>query len=312
MILCCGEALIDMIPVRTTGGSPGFVPCNGGAALNTAISLARMGASSGLLTGLSHDPFGRQIVAALDAAGVDRSLSVTTGRPTTLAFVHLEAGEASYTFYDENSAMRMMTPDDLPPLPDHVRCLLLGGISLCHTPGADMFEALSKRGGGRLIMFDPNVRSSFIGDEPAYRARLGRLMARADIVKLSGPDLDWIDAGDVPWQDRLDKVLHSGPSLILFTRGAKGAIACHRDGRRIKVAAPKVEVLDTVGAGDAFNAGFLARLQALDLLNPKKIETMKTDVLRDCLTGANNAAAASLSRSGGAWGSPIEGISPLS
>ena len=299
MILCCGEALIDMIPSTSVEGKQGFTPCIGGAALNTAISLARMGASAGLLTGLSNDPFGRQMVAALDAAGVDRSLSVSSDRPTTLAFVHLDAGEASYTFYDENSAMRMMTPDDLPPLPVHVKCLLLGGISLCHPPGANMFEALGERGGGRLIMFDPNVRPGFIGDEPTYRARLGRMMARADIVKLSEPDLDWIDARDAPWQAKLDKLLQSGPTLILFTRGDKGALACHRDGRRIEIAAQKVKVLDSVGAGDAFNAGFLARLQGLDLLDPKMIETMETDTLRDCLACATNAAAASLSRSGG-------------
>ncbi len=100
MTLCCGEALIDMIPVSAVNGTQGFTPCNGGAALNTAITLARMGASAGLLAGLSRDPFGRQIVAALDAAGVDRTRVVTTGRPITLAFVHLDGGEASYTFYD--------------------------------------------------------------------------------------------------------------------------------------------------------------------------------------------------------------------
>ena len=300
MILCCGEALIDMIPARSTDGAPGFTPCNGGAALNTAITLARMGASAGLLAGLSSDRFGRQLAAALDHSGVDRTLVVTSNRPTTLAFVHLDTGEASYTFYDQNSAMRMLTPDDLPPLPDHVKCLLLGGISLCHAPGADMFEALGERAKPRLIMFDPNVRPGFIGDEGTYRARLGRMMARAHIVKLSKPDLDWLDRRDVPWQDKLDKVLMSGPSLILFTRGAQGAIACHRDGRQVEVAAQKVEVLDTVGAGDAFTAGFLARLQGLELLVPKRIEIIGTDILRDCLERATNAAAASLSRSGGA------------
>lgn len=300
MILCCGEALIDMIPVRVANGRPGFTPCNGGAALNTAITLAGMGASAGLLAGLSSDRFGCQIVAALDVAGVDRSLVVTSDRPTTLAFVHLDGDEASYTFYDENSAMRMMTPHDLPPLLDHVGCLLLGGISLCHPPGADMFEALGEQSEGRLIMFDPNIRPGFIGDETSYRARLGRMMARAHIVKLSESDLDWIDAGAAPWQEKLNKALQSGPSLILFTRGDKGAIACHRDGRRVKVAAQKVEVLDSVGAGDAFTAGFLARLQALDMLDPQKVGTMETGTLRDCLECATNAAAASLARAGGA------------
>lgn len=299
MILCCGEALIDMMSESGTDGTQKFTPCNGGSALNSAITLARMGANVGLLTGLSSDHFGCQLDAALAVAGVDRTMIVTSDRPTTLAFVHLEGDEASYTFYDENSAMRLLTPDDLPQIPEHVRCLLLGGISLCHAPGADMFEALGVQHDERLIMFDPNIRPGFIGNELEYRARLARIMAQAQIMKLSKPDLDWIDPGPAPWQEKLGKMLQSGPSLILFTRGDKGVRACHRDGRRIDVAAQKVDVLDTVGAGDAFTAGFLARFQALNMLDQQKVDTIETDMLRDCLVSATRAAAASLARIGG-------------
>lgn len=303
MIVCCGEALIDMIPKSTTLGCDGFVPHCGGSALNTAIVLARMGASAGLLTAISRDMFGRQLDTRLADAGVDRSLTIATNRPTTLAFVHLVAGEAQYSFYDENSAGRMLQPADLPDLPDNVRCLLLGGISLCHSPGADAFETLGKVGGGRLIMLDPNIRPGFIGDEVPYRNRLGRMMARANILKLSEPDLDWYDprpAQTTPWAEKLDDLLKTGPSLILFTQGARGAVACHKDGRRIKVSAQKVRVDDTVGAGDAFNAGFLARLDALGLLTPDAVDNIATQALRDAVTSATRAAAASLSRSGGA------------
>jgi len=299
MILCCGDTLMDMIPGRTASGQMGYVPHNGGGAVNTALNLARMGARVGLLAAVSRDPFGRQLVRALRNGGVDTSLIIASDQPCTLAFVHLTDGEAQYSFYDENSAARTLAPTDLPVLPDHVRSLLLGGICLCHTPGAAAFEALGQNAGKRLVMLDPNVRPGFVGDEVAYRARLGRMMARAHIVKLSEPDLDWIDPRPLDWQDKLAELLRTGPSLVLFTQGEKGATACHRDGRKVTVEAEKVEVVDSVGAGDAFNAGFLARLHALDLADPKAVATMPTEFLRDCLAHATRAAAASLSRSGG-------------
>lgn len=304
MILCCGEALIDMIPEQSASGQAGFVPRPGGAAFNTAIALAGLDASVGLLTGLSRDRFGRQLDAALAGAGagtgVDRSLIITSDRPTTLAFVHLDGEEADYTFFDENSAGGMVTPADLPVLPGRVRALLLGGISLCHSPGADAYEVLADRAEGRLVMLDPNIRPRFVGDEAGYRQRLGRMMARAHIVKLSQPDLDWIDPRPLPWRDRARAILASGPGLVLFTRGERGAVALLRDGQEVAVAAQKVRVANTVGAGDAFNAGFLARLARLGLLTPTAIDTIAPDTLRDCLEHASHVAASALSRTGAA------------
>ena len=111
MILCCGEALIDMIPVETSGGDA-FVPHSGGAIFNTAIALGRLGGSASMVTGLSDDLFGQQLRDGLEASHVDTSLVIASDRPTTLAFVKLVDGHASYVFYDENSAGRMIQSDE--------------------------------------------------------------------------------------------------------------------------------------------------------------------------------------------------------
>jgi len=296
MILCCGEALIDMMPGRTGKGRDAFVPRCGGAALNSAIALAGQGVRTGLLTGMSSDRFGRQLDKELVRAGVDRTLIVRSERPTTLAFVHPGGEEAEYTFHDEGSAGRMLTPDDLPPLPDHVCCLLMGGISLCHSPAADAYEALVMHAGGRLVMLDPNIRPRLADNGPGYRERLWRMIGRAQIVKLSGADLDWIDPRPLPWRVRVARLFQEGTVLVLFTRGAKGAVACHGDGREVVVAAHKIVVADTVGAGDAFNAGFLAQLEAEDYLNLEAIRNIPSDILQGCLERAVRVAAEALSR----------------
>ena len=104
MILCCGEALVDMIPSPTVAGPDGFVPLAGGAVFNTAIALGRLGVRTGMLTGLSNDMFGQQLSEALKASNVDTFHVATSDRPTTLAFVRLQDGHATYSFFDENSA----------------------------------------------------------------------------------------------------------------------------------------------------------------------------------------------------------------
>ena len=128
MILSCGEALIDMLPRRTEGGEDAFAPYPGGAVFNTAIALGRLGAPSGFLSGVSTDLFGQLLTAALAASGVDTAFLVRSARPTTLAFVTLRDGQASYAFYDDNTAGRMIRPGDLPTLPETVEALFFGGI----------------------------------------------------------------------------------------------------------------------------------------------------------------------------------------
>jgi len=192
MILSCGEALIDMLSRESTSCEPAFAPYPGGAVFNTAIALGRLGAPSGFFSGLSTDLFGEVLGQALDASQVSSDLAVRSPRPTTLAFVKLVDGQASYAFYDENTAGRMLTPADLPPLPRSVEALFFGGISLVVEPYVQAYEALMLReAGSRVTMIDPNIRPSFITDEAAYRARLARIIAAADNVKLSHDDLGW-------------------------------------------------------------------------------------------------------------------------
>ncbi len=136
MILSCGEALIDMLPRETVAGEAAFVPYAGGAVFNTAIALGRLGAPSGFFTGLSTDLFGQILDRTLAASGVDTTLCARSARPTTLAFVTLRDGQATYAFYDENTAGRLLSTADLPALPTGIDTLFFGGISLGpqHTP----------------------------------------------------------------------------------------------------------------------------------------------------------------------------------
>ena len=290
MILCAGEALIDMLPRQTALGEATFMPCTGGAALNMAVALARLDTPVSLFTGLSTDMFGNQLRATLAAAGVgDRA--ATSDRPTTLAFVELVDSSARYAFFDENTAGRMLTADDLPAL-DDVQAVALGGISLAVEPCADAFETLCTRAApDKLVMIDPNIRPLFISDEARYRARLTRMMAVADIVKLSDEDLDWWNGGDI------DALLASGPKMLVMTKGPEGAVAIRASGM-VSVPATRVDVVDTIGAGDTFNAGFMAGLSDANALSKAALATLSDDTLRNALTLGVQAAGITVSRAG--------------
>jgi fructokinase len=299
MILCCGEALIDMIPTPTTTGTDGFVPHSGGAVFNTSIALGRQGISVGMVTGLSSDMFGVQLAGALDASGVDRAHIVTSDRPTTLAFVKLTDGHAEYSFFDENSAGRMLTPADMPALPDDVGALFFGGISLACEPCADAYAALlAREHGEKVVMIDPNIRPTFIADKDRFLTRMRSMIALADIVKVSDEDLDWIIAEDMPLADKVAALLAQGPSLIILTRGSEGATGYLKDGTSVSVSATKVEVVDTVGAGDTYNAGFLAKLSELGALTKDQIAALPHDILTQALEHGGRTAAITVSRAG--------------
>ena len=299
MILCCGEALIDMIPEPTSSGRSGFVPHSGGSVFNTAIALGRLGVPTAMLTGLSLDLFGRQLDDALRASHVDTTLVVTSHRPTTLAFVQLSGGQASYTFYDENSAGRMLARDDIPDLAVDVGTLYFGGISLCNPPAADTYLALAEREAKRCtIVVDPNIRPGFIDDIPGYRARLQRMLAVADMVKVSDEDLSWIFPGPESPGEKVNAVLALGPSIVVLTRGGSGARAYTRDGRVVDVAAVRADVVDTVGAGDTFNAGVLARAAELGLLTSQSLADIESAALEDILHLGARVAAFTVSRAG--------------
>jgi len=297
MILCCGEALIDMLPRTSTAGEAAFAPYAGGAVFNSAIALGRLGVPTEFFSGLSTDLFGEEIRRVLAVSGVGTRHAALSPRPTTLAFVRLEDGHATYTFYDENTAGRMLSESDLPTLGDDVDAMLFGAISLIPEPCGSTYEALMRREHcRRVVMLDPNIRPGFITDRESHLARMRRMIAMADIVKLSDDDLAWFDeAGDAAevaarWLDR-------GPKLVIITGGSKGAAAYGRTGT-VTVASLQVDVVDTVGAGDTFNAGVLASLSDQGLLTKPAVAALSEGAIRAALSLGARAAAVTVSRAG--------------
>ncbi|MDH6230134.1 fructokinase [Mesorhizobium soli] len=297
MILCCGEALIDMLPRESTAGEPAFAPYAGGAVFNSAIALGRLGVPVEFFSGLSSDLFGQQIRDVLASSNVGSRYASVSERPTTLAFVRLTNGHATYTFYDENTAGRMLSEADLPALGDDIEAMLFGAISLIPEPSGSAYEALMRREHGRRVtMLDPNIRPGFIQDKDKHRARIERMIAMADIVKLSDEDLAWFGhAGDQ--ESFVRSWLDAGPKLVVVTRGAEGATGY--TGRHTVSATPqRVTVVDTVGAGDTFNAGLLASLHDQGVLTKAGLDALSETQIHAALTLGNRAAAITVSRAG--------------
>lgn len=298
MILCCGEALIDMLPRTSTLGERAFAPYAGGAVFNTAIALGRLGAPVGFFSGLSTDMLGEILAETLEASKVETRFCARSSRPTTVAFVKLVDGQASYAFYDENTAGLMLGQDQLPTLPPEVNALFFGGISLVNDPAASTYAALQAReSAARVTMIDPNIRPGFIaGKEAPYRARIEAMIARADIVKLSDEDLHWLmGPGDVTALARV--ILGRGPRIVFITEGAAGARAVTARQDRFRPAT-RVTVADTVGAGDTFNAGALCALHEAGALTKARLAAVSDAELDAALALGTRAAAVTVSRAG--------------
>ncbi len=295
MILCCGEALIDM--VQAQDGS--FMPHCGGAVFNTAIALGRLEAPVGMLTGLSADMFGKQLRGALQASNVNQDYVVTADRPTTLAFVELVDEQARYHFFDENSAGRMLQQVDMPALSNNINALYFSGISLVFEPCADSYLALlQKHHQQYLIMLDPNIRPNFIADEVHYRNRLEKFFALADIIKTSDEDLHWLIKGELSLEEKAGKLLNKGAKIIIITRGTEDTLCLSHEGDIIMEPTLPAKVVDTIGAGDSFNAGFLAKLSELGMVDKAKIANMKPEISQQALQYATKTAAITVSRAG--------------
>jgi len=297
MIVCCGEALIDMLPRRSAQGEAAFAPYVGGAVFNTAIALGRLELPVGFFTGISTDLFGDMLRSALSASNVQTDLVRFSSRPTTLAFVHLVDGHASYLFYDENTAGRMLELKDLPVIGPNVEAMHFSCISLIPEPCGGTYEALMQREQPhRVMMFDPNIRAGFITDKPKHLARMRRMLAMADIVKLSDEDLNWFgETGSM--NEIAQRWLEAGPKLMVVTKGADGLVAFSQN-HSVSVPAEPVKVVDTVGAGDTINAGILASLRDQGLLTKQAIASLSEAQIVNVLRFSARCAAITVSRAG--------------
>ncbi len=259
MIVVCGEALIDRIPpYDSPGGGP----------FTTARALARLGIPTQFLGRLSTDAFGQELRDLLAADGADLALTSFGPEPTTLAIADVDLdGHAAYRFIIDGTSAPNLTRPMLPAsLSSGVRALHVGTLGLVFEPIAATIAGLVEREHENLlVMVDPNIRPATLNGAVGYRARLDGVMAQSTIVKASDADMEWLCPG-VELESAARALLGRGPSLVVVTLGADGAFGVCA-GTEVRVPAPVVDVVDTIGAGDAFGAGLLAWLYDHDRLN---------------------------------------------
>jgi fructokinase len=297
MILCCGEALIDFLPRETKDGALAYQPFSGGSVFNTAMALGRLGVETGFFGGMSSDFFGDQLRATLSESNVDYSFAPVSERYTIAAFVKLTDGHARYVFVDEGSACRSIELDDLPVLSPAITALHMGSIPLIPEPSGTTIETLCAReSDSRVISLDPNIRPGLVKDKAAHIARIARMAAHADIMKLSDEDLNWI-APEADEQNFARDWLARGTKVLIVTRGGEGATA-YTKSFKAETAPVKVKVADTVGAGDTFTAGTLAALSKANQLTKEALASVNQKSLEKAIAFAARAAAVTVSRPG--------------
>ncbi len=292
-VVVAGECVVDLV----SAGQRSWTSHPGGSPANVAVGLARLGLPTGLLARLSHDVFGGLLREHLTAAGVDLSLAVDAEEPSTLAVASLDdAGVARYDFWVEGTADWQWTDEEL-HVPDGVAALHTGSMALELEPGASRLLALLERLQGTLLVsYDPNVRLARRGDRETGLAAVEEVVELADVVKVSSEDLAWLLPG-VPLEDVLRRWRALGPSLVVVTDGGDGALALG-GGEVLRVPPVPVDVVDTVGAGDAFSAGLLAGLDDAGLLSVDALRSAPDDALRGALDLAARVAAVTCGRAG--------------
>ena len=298
MLLSCGDALIDMMPAAAADGRDAFVPLVGGSCLNVAVAMARLGAPAGLVGGISTDLFGAMIADHAARSQVDLRHATRSTDNTTLAFVRFLGGEPHYAFYDEASAARRWTYRRGAIAFAEIDALHVGSTTLIADPASAQTLALADDARGQTtISFDPNCRPALVGDHADYRRRMAAFAARADIIRMSDADFNYLHGGD-DYAAAAAALIAGGAALIVISRGAEGVLAWHPAAGRLAVAAPRVEVVDTVGAGDSFQGALLVALRETGRIARGALAAISADDLRRVLTFAVACAAVTCSRAG--------------
>ncbi|MCC8984013.1 carbohydrate kinase family protein [Bradyrhizobium acaciae] len=298
MLLSCGDALIDFLPSRTADGREALTPAVGGSCLNIAIGSARLDVPTGFVGGISTDTFGKMIADHAAASAVDLSCATRSDHQATLAFARVTGTETQYAFYDADTASRNWTYRREAIALDGVSCVHTGSTTLVHDKGAaETLAFIDDARPNVTIALDPNCRPNLVKDKGAYRTRMLAFCGKADIVKMSDIDFAYL-FGDVAYAARAEALLAGGASLVVITRGNEGASAWHREAGAIEVKSPVVKVVDTIGAGDSFQAALLAALHRLDRIARTRLADISAAELTRALTFACKCAAFTCTRPG--------------
>jgi fructokinase len=298
VILSCGDALIDFLPSKTSDGREALTPVVGGSCLNVAIGIARLDVPAGFVGGISTDTFGKMIADHATNSGVDLRYATRSDHQATLAFARVTGTETQYAFYDADTASRNWVYQRNLIALERAECIHIGSTTLVNEKGAtEVLALIADAKPNATISLDPNCRPNLIKDKDAYRARMTAFCRQADIVKMSDVDFSYL-FGDEPYAARADTLLSEGTSLVVVTRGYHGASAWHRSTGMIDVMAPPVSVVDTIGAGDSFQAALLAALHRLSAIDRQRLRNIPPAELRRALSFACQCAAITCARPG--------------
>lgn len=301
-LVVVGENVMDLLP--TPHGPEVLHAAPGGGPANTAVAASRLGVPTRLLARIGSDEFGARIRARLLAEGLDPDGLIDAEEPSALAMATVrEDGSARYDFRMADAADWFWRPDELPVrLVPSVAALHAASIALFREPGATLIEALLNRENTRgevTLSIDPNIRGDVIGDPDTARALALRHLAQAHLVKASDEDLAFLFP-DLSTGHAARAIAGLGPSLVVVTLGAEGALAVH-GGSEVVVPAPEVEVTDTVGAGDSFMGALLHWLDRTGHLGSDptaRLTGLDEGDLHALLTHAATAAARTVTRVG--------------
>ena len=298
MLLSCGDALIDFLPVKSADGRDAIVPVAGGSCLNIAVGVARLGAPAGFVGGISTDLFGRMIADHASASLVELRYATRSDHQTTLAFVHTVGGEPQYAFYDEGTASRnwVYRHGSIPF--DEIEAIHVGSTTLANDKGAAQALAMVQDAGRSVtISFDPNCRPKLVKHKTRYVDQMDAFAAAANIVRMSDVDFEFLYGGS-DFAGKAKSLIKAGASLVVVTRGTRGAQAWHREAGAVEVHAPTAEVVDTVGAGDSFQAALLFALHAIGRIGSGSLAQTNADELLRALSFASICAAFTCGRTG--------------
>ena len=298
MMLVCGEALMDVFAQEDTATGIALDARVGGSPFNVAVGLARLGLPVAFIGGVSGDRFGRRLRAALEAEGVHLSLVQPQLAPTTLGVITAdEHGVPTYAFHGEHGADRLLSPCALHALPAGARVLQVGSYTLVVEPVASTLRLLVERECARLLVaYDPNVRLNVEASVPRWRAALEWMAQRAHLLKISVEDAALLYR-DEAVESLARRWLAQGVALVVVTRGGEGASAWTRACAAHAPAVP-VALVDTVGAGDTFQAALLAWLAEHERLDGRALAALDVEELQALLGFAARAAAITCGRRG--------------
>jgi fructokinase len=298
MILSCGDALIDFVPVAAADGGEALRPMVGGSCLNVAVGLARLGVPTGFVGGISNDLFGRMIAEHALASRVDLRFATRSDYHTTLAFVRMIAGESQYAFYDTRTASREWTYRQGMIDFGNVHAVHIGSTTLANEDGAAQIAAMiAEAKQSTTISFDPNCRPNLVKDKTTYLELMNAFADTADVIRMSDVDFNYLYETET-YAVRAESLLAGSCGLFVITCGMEGVQAWHAKSGFIKVGAPAIKVVDTIGAGDSFQAALLFALHKQKRLGRARLKETGVDELRRALLFACNCAALTCTRMG--------------